>query len=185
MLTKHEFGVALAVLGIGTGETINAKELEIWYQCLQDIPLPTLQSAIMRYLCEGDDWPSIAKIRKLASAATYGECITFGESFEQMLAAVRKHGFCNAQAARESLDNLTWRTIQGLGGWEAVCDSQTGQRATLRAQFRMAYESLREREERHRSLPEAVHPRIENPAQRKVDRAVHPSVSLPELRSVH
>jgi len=168
MLTKHELVYALYVLFTGTGKTIIAKELDVWYECLKDLPLAALQFAITRYLCEGDDWPSIAKIRKLAGAAMHGECLSFGESFDAMLSAIRKHGFYNEQEARAKLDGLTWRTVQCLGGWEAVCDSPTDQRSTLRAQFRMVYEGLREREESHRALPESVRPRIENPHQGKV-----------------
>jgi len=181
-MTKHEFGVALAVLGTGTGKTIIAKELDVWYQCLKDLPLLSLQTAITRYLCEGDDWPSIAKIRKLAGAAMHGECLSFGESFDAMLSAIRQHGFYDEPAARAKLDDLTWRTVQSLGGWEAVCDSPTDQRATLRAQFRMVYEGLREREESHRALPESVRPKIENPGQGRIEGPVHHAVPLPVLK---
>lgn len=167
-MTRNEFAVALAVLEAGIGKSLSGKQLEVWFNCLSDLPIESLETAITRYLCEGDDWPSIAKIRKLAGAAMHGECILFGESFDRMISAVRHFGFYDEQKARENLDDLTWRTIKSLGGWEAVCDSPTDQRSTLRAQFRMVYESLRDREEKHRALPEAVRPRIENPEQGKI-----------------
>ena len=162
-MTLDDFETALNVLQAGIGKAMSPEKIEVFYQCLKDLPLSALQTAITRYLCEGDDWPSIAKIRKLAGSAMYGECLSFSESFDQMLSAVRKHGFYDQQMARARLDDLTWRKVQGLGGWEAMCDSPIDQRATLRAQFRMTYEGLREREEKHRALPEAVRPRIENP----------------------
>ena len=168
-----DFATAMAVLETGIGKVMTDKQIEVWYQCLKDLPVPALQTAITRYLCEGDDWPSIAKIRKLAGAAMHGECISFGEAFDRMISAVHLFGFYDEQKAREKLDDLTWRTIQSLGGWEAVCDSPTDQRSTLRAQFRMVYELLRDREEKHRALPEAVRPRIENLEQEK-------TVSTPE-----
>ena len=164
-----DFATAIAVLETGTGKALTGKQIEVWYQCLKDIPLPALQTAITRYLCEGDDWPSIAKIRKLAGAAIHGECLTFGEAFDWMQSAVHRLGFYNEPAARAKLDGLTWQTVQGLGGWQTVCDSPPDQRATLRAQFRMVYEGLRDREEKHRALPETVRPRIGNPEQARIE----------------
>ena len=66
-----EFAEAIAVLQSGIGKTMPKDQIKVWYECLKDLPLPALQSAITRYLCEGDDWPSISKIRKLAGAAMY------------------------------------------------------------------------------------------------------------------
>ena len=175
-MNLDDFGRALDALQVGTGKTMTPEQIEVWFQCLKDLPLPALQTAITRYLCEGDDWPSIAKIRKLAGSAMYGECLSFGESFDAMLSAIRQHGSYNEQAARAKLDGLTWISVQGLGGWDAVCDSPTDQRSTLRAQFRMVYEGLRQREESHRALPESVRPRIENPGQGRIE--YHESVRL-------
>ncbi len=171
-MNLDEFESALNVLQAGIGKPMSAEKTEVWYQCLNDLPLPALQAAITRYLCEGDYWPSIAKIRKLAGAAMHGECLSFGESYDRMCLARRLHGIYEIPIAREMLDDLTWRTIQGLGGWTSVCEALTDQRCTERAQFRMVYESLRDREERHRALPEAVRPRIENPKQLKIEAAV-------------
>jgi hypothetical protein len=180
-MTKNEFAAALAVLEAGIGKSLIGEQVKVWFDCLSDLPIEALQTGIKLYLCQGDDWPSIAKIRKLASSAMHGECLSFGEAFDLMISAVRKHGFYDEPAAREKLDDLTWQAVRGLGGWEAACDSPVDQRATMRAQFRMIYEGLRSREESHRALPEGLRPSIENP-NNQLPESVRPR--LPEVTKV-
>lgn len=177
-ISRKKFAELMAGISSSTNKKFTDAETEFWYTSFSDLPAEFVEQAFTCFVLAGDDWPTIAKIRKLAGSAMHGECLTFGEAFDRMLSAVRHYGRYDVPTARKSLDDLTWRTVQSLGGWEAVCETPTNQLSTLRAQFRMVYESLRDREERHRALPEAVRPRIENPKQLKIEASAKEPDSL-------
>lgn len=77
-----------------------------------------------------------------------------------MITAVKRFGYANPAGAKAFLGELAWQAVCSLGGWQAVCESPTDQRATLRAQFRVAFEGLANREAEYRSLPEHQRPAI-------------------------
>ncbi len=161
-MTETEFAGAIEVLQVGKGKVLSPREIEVWYKFLADVPLEALQGGIARFVCEGDDFPSIAKIRRLAMSYVHGECLSWGEAYENLVAASRRWGFAESPLARGSLDSLTWLTVQSLGGWQVVCDVTTDLRSTFRAQFRNVYQELAERAVSRRNLPEALRPRITN-----------------------
>ena len=183
-MTPNEFTIAMAVLEAGKGKSLTDEQLEVWHDCLKDLPLAALQTAIKRYLCEGDDWPSIAKIRNLAGSAMHGEALSPGAAFGRASDALRRIGFVDGDGgidcvaeAKEKLDAMTWEAIEGLGGWPAFCESPERERATLRAQFRMAYEGVAAQTAKLKALPESVRPQIgKSPA----PALVAESLKLPE-----
>lgn len=158
--SELEFAKVIEVLQHGLNKKFPPDQIKVWFECLKDLPAEALRKAIIRYLMQGDDWPTIAKIRQMATDAIHGTAPSAGDKFDEMMDAVRKYGIYKRTEACEALSADVWRTVKALGGWEAVCDSPPDQRSNLRAQFRMAYEALKQQAEQARLLPEAVRPRI-------------------------
>ena len=91
-MTREEFYAAMVALEAGTGKSLKESQVDIWFDCLSDLTAEQLHSAVVRYLREGDDWPSISNILKLAGSAMHGDCLSFCDSFDAMLRAVRQQG---------------------------------------------------------------------------------------------
>ena len=74
-MNRSDFAASIHVLEKAMGKKLDPDALEIWYRCFNDLTAEQLQSGIVAYLRDGDDWPSIAKLRRFAgvSSAVDGE----------------------------------------------------------------------------------------------------------------
>ena len=65
-MNHREFVECMAVLEVATGKALKKNQAKIWFECLSDLTIKQLQQGIVGYLRNGDDWPSIAKLRRFA-----------------------------------------------------------------------------------------------------------------------
>lgn len=147
ILTKQEFAIFAAAL-----KTYFSKEnnllpneaaMELWFRELQDIPFPVAEAALQKWV-HTEKWsPSIAEIREMAATITSGEIPGWGDGWEKVLKAIRTHGMYNISGALNSLDPLTRQAVERVG-FREICMSENI--SVERANFRMVYENLAERE---------------------------------------
>lgn len=154
-MDKKEFGFfASAIRTYYPKEQIlpNQQAMELWYRELQDIPFAVAEASLRQWVATNKWSPSIAEIRELASTVQSGSIPDWGEGWEQVLMAIRKFGTYRIPEAMESFDPLTRRCVERLG-FRNLCMSENP--ATDRANFRMIYEQLAERQkkESQMSLP--------------------------------
>lgn len=145
-MDKKEFGVlAAAIRTYYPKEQIlpNQQALELWYRELQDIPFPVAEATLRQWVATSKWSPTIADIREGAATVQHGSMKDWGEAWEEVLAAVRKYGLYNQGKALDSLEPLT-RTAAERTGFRNICLSENI--GMERANFRMIYESLTERE---------------------------------------
>lgn len=154
------FSSIMDVLLHGMGKSFDDGQMEVWYRCLSDLNPVDLESAIVRYLMEGDDWPTIAKIRRMAVESRDGQAVDHGDAWGRLVFAVRRYGLDKIDDAREFLGDDIWRAVHGMGGWHAMCDMDEENRDFIRGQFRMCYEAAMVRASQERVLPESVLPRL-------------------------
>lgn len=122
----------------------NKQALELWYAALQDIPYRVAEAALLKWISTQKWSPSIAEIREMSSSIQNGDIPEWGEGWEKTRRAVRKFGLYNEKKALESLDPLTRKVVERLG-FRELCLSDEND-TTFRANFRMIYENLANRE---------------------------------------
>lgn len=121
----------------------NNEAMEIWYQHLCDIPFPVAEAALHKWTQTNKWSPSIAELREVAATVSNGEIADWGEGWEKVLTAIRKYGMYNIGAAMASLDPMTRTAVERVG-FREICLSENI--SVERANFRMVYENLAERE---------------------------------------
>lgn len=151
-MDKKEFGMlASAIRTYYPKENIlpNKEAMELWYRELKDIPANIAEAALRKWVATNKWSPSIAELRETAAEVKNGEIKDWGEGWEQVLAAIRKYGFYREREALESMDQITRTCVQRLG-FRNICMSENI--STDRANFRMMYESLAEREQNRQQV---------------------------------
>lgn len=145
-MDQKEFStLAMAIRTYYPKENIlpNSQAMDLWYRELQDIPFPVAEAALRKWVSTNKWSPSIADIREMCAAVRHGEVPAWGEGWEKVLKAIRKYGMYNIGPALASLDPLTRQAVERVGFAE-ICLSENI--SVERANFRMVYESLAERE---------------------------------------
>lgn len=146
-MDKKEFATfAMAIRTYYPKENIlpNQQAMELWFRELQDLPYVVAETALRKWVSTNKWSPSIAEIREAAAHIKNGDTQDWGEAWEKVLTAVRKHGLYGQGEAMRSLDPLTRKAVERLG-FRDVCLSENI--ATERANFRMIYETLAKREQ--------------------------------------
>lgn len=129
------------------------ESVKIWYSLLKDIPYNVLNAAIQKYMLSNKFPPTIADLRELAISVQQGELPDWGDAWEQVTLAIRRYGSYRAGEALESLSPLARKTVERLG-YMQLCASENI--AADRANFRMIYETLAEREKKQAQLPDGL-----------------------------
>lgn len=151
-MTKQEFAtLAMAIRTYYPKEQIlpNQQAMELWYRELQDIPADVAEAALRKWVATNKWSPSIAELRETAAEVRHGEIPDWGEGWEQVLTAIRRFGSYREREALDSLDPMTRTCVQRLG-FRNICMSENI--STDRANFRMMYESLAEREQTRQQM---------------------------------
>ena len=152
-MEKREFAIfADALKTYYPRETLlpNPQAMELWFRELQDIPYPVAEAALRKWVSTNKWSPSIAEIREMSSSIAHGDIPDWGVGWEQTRKAVREFGMYNEKAALDSLDPLTRKVVERLG-FREFCMSDEND-TTFRANFRMIYENLANREKTEQQL---------------------------------
>ena len=167
-IDRRNFALLMSKLRLGTGKGPSGVpeqagfpcELDVWFDALADLPIGALRTAIEIFIRDGDDWPTPAKLRRLAVEARDGEARSHADVWPRVLKALRHFGQYRAAAARDAIPATVWQAIGAEAGWQHLCDMREDQRSTFAAQFRERYRDLDQREQRHRRLPASLRPRL-------------------------
>ena len=131
----------------------NDKAMELWFRQLQDIPFKVAEIGLQKWVSLNKWSPSIADIREMASTITKGELPDWGDAWQEVQRAIRCYGSYRADEALESLSPLARKATERIG-FTNICMSESPEAS--RANFRMIYESLADREKRDAQIPESV-----------------------------
>ena len=153
------FAKLMAGLSSSTNKKYSADEIEFWFKAFSDLSPEFVEAGFQRFVLTGDDWPSIAKIRRLALEQASGRHLTAGEAFSEVLTAVRLFGRNQKPEAFATFDQITQLTVEQCGGWNWFCELNSDNRTTISAQFERRYNAIVERVVESRCLPEPLRPR--------------------------
>jgi hypothetical protein len=155
-MTRIEFAAAIAYLVSATGKDMPQKQMEVYFELLEDLPGPAVFAAAKQAALDGDGWiPTVGKLRSAALALVRPPELTWGEAWEQACAAARRFGWDRPSEGLDSLPPAVARAAHCVG-WRQLCDARVDDMDTLRAQFRDVFKPLAERERRAELLPPSV-----------------------------
>ena len=152
-MTKKEFATfAMALKTYYPRENLFPVEqsIDLWFGQLQDIPYQVAEAGLNKWVSLNKWSPSIADIREMASGITYGELPDWGEAWEEVCKAIRYFGTYRPQEALESLSPLARKATERIG-FTNLCMSEN--QPADRANFRMIFEQLAEREKKDAQMP--------------------------------
>lgn len=147
------------LLGIATANFPNMQERDmqptavLWEKALSDIPYQVAEKALIKVLSTSKFFPTVAEIREAATDLTQPRRMDAMEAWELIGQAIRKYGFYDQSAAMEFLPDDVARMARRFG-WRELCHNENID--TLRAQFRMAWETESKREKEISVLPTEV-----------------------------
>jgi hypothetical protein len=127
--------------------------LILWEKALADIPYAVAENAVIKVLSTSKYFPTIAEIRESATQLTQPRKMDAMEAWEQIVLAIRKHGLYDQEKAMQSLSPDV-RAMAKRFTWRELCLNENPD--TLRAQFRMAWETESKRHRETASLPPQV-----------------------------
>lgn len=128
----------------------NEQAMQLWFNQLQDIPYKVAEVTLNKWVATNKWSPSIADIREQAAGLTQGTAKDWGEAWREVLNAVHIYGSYQQREAMQSLDELTRQAVKRVG-YMTICMSENI--ATERANFRMIYEQLEQRQKSEAQLP--------------------------------
>lgn len=125
----------------------------MWFALMNDLSYEVCSIAIKKYMLTNKFPPTVAEIRELASGIVNGDPLTWGESWERALNAVRRYGSYNQKAALDSLDPLTRKCVDSIG-YMQLCMSENIM--VERAHFQKIFEIYAKREQTEKQMPLAL-----------------------------
>jgi hypothetical protein len=153
------------LMSIATANFPNLQEkdmrptLTLWDKALSDMPYEVAEKAVIKVLSTSRFFPTVAEIREAAVHITQPRSLDHMEAWGLVLDAIRKYGYYREKEAIESLPQEVAEMVKQFT-WRDLCLSETPQ--TLRAQFRMAWETRAKRTDELKQLPTEIRTMIED-----------------------
>lgn len=144
------------LLGIATANFPNLQQKEmkptaiLWEKALADIPYEVAEKAVIKVLSTSKFFPTISEIREATAQITQPRTIDAMEAWGLILQAIRKFGYYNEGNAMRSLPEDVAEMAKRFT-WRELCLNENPD--TVRAQFRMAWETQSKRTNELKSLP--------------------------------
>jgi hypothetical protein len=133
----------------------------LWEQALSDIPYEVAEKAIIKVLSTSKFFPTIAEIREAATQLTQPRVLDAIEAWGMIVEAIRRYGMYDQEKAMQSLPPDVRAMVKRFT-WRELCLNENPD--TLRAQFRMAWDTQSKRERENMQLPSSVREMIEGVA---------------------
>lgn len=152
-MTKKEFAlIALALQEYYPRDKLlqTNEARELWFKQLQDIPYQIAEAGVQKWVSLNKWSPTIADIREMATSVSLGSIPDWGEAWNEVQVAIRRYGSYRVGDALDSLSPLARRTTERIG-FMNLCMSENI--SADRANFRMIYEQLANREKQEAQLP--------------------------------
>ena len=176
-MTKEEFKIlAKGMKAVYTQQNFlpDADALNIWYTLLQDLDYMIAQAAIQKHMITSKFPPTIADIREQAAAVSYGEKPLWSDGWEKAVRAIKRYGSYNPSAALAEMDEITRKTVERLG-YRELCLSENIM--ADRANFRMIFEQLADREKEAQKIPYTLSTLIEGVQRKGIGYEEHKRIS--------
>lgn len=155
-MNKKEFATfAMALKTYYPRENLlpNEQAMELWFGQLQDIPYAVAEVGLQKWVSLNKWSPSISEIREMVSGMVHGEIPDWGDAWNEVCNAIRRFGSYSPREALDSLSPLARKVTERMG-FTNLCMSENP--SADRANFRMIYETMAERERKDAQLPQRL-----------------------------
>lgn len=122
----------------------------LWEMMLGDMDVQVAKNAVKYHLSKSVFPPTVADIREAAAKVTQGRILDAIEAWDFISRAIRKYGYYRQEEAMASLSPDVADMVRRFT-WAELCHSENID--TLRAQFRMAWETQSKRKKEQNILP--------------------------------
>lgn len=144
---------------------------DIWYQMLHDLNYEVANVAVQKYILTNKFPPTIADIREMAATVSNGDKPLWSDGWEQVQTNIRKYGMCTYDPDKlvecmDSFDPLTRKVVERLG-WKNLCKSKEADVMADRANFRMIFQELADRDHKNAQLSTSLTQLISGIQERK------------------
>lgn len=154
--------LAIATANFPTMQERDMKPTAIlWEKSLSDIPYEIAEKAILKVLSTSRFFPTIAEIREASVQITQPRTLDAIEAWGLIVQAIRKYGLYRQGEALGSLPPDVAEMARRFT-WRELCLNENPD--TLRAQFRMAWETQSKRDKETKALPADIRLMIDNVA---------------------
>lgn len=156
------------LLGIATANFPNLQQKDmmptavLWEKALTDIPYHIAEKAVIKVLSTSRFFPTIADIREAVAQITQPRTLDAIEAWGLIVGAIRKYGYYQQKEAMASLPDDVAEMVKRFT-WRELCLNENPD--TLRAQFRMAWDTQSKRKNEMKSLPTEIRHMIEGVAE--------------------
>jgi hypothetical protein len=168
-MTREEFGIlAKGMKAVYTMPSFlpDSYAMNVWYSLLKDLDYQVVQVAIQKYMMTETKIPTIADIRNLCATVMIGDKPLWSDGWEEVLRAIRMYGSYNEEKALESMSEITKQCVRRLG-YQNLCKSE--EIGVERANFRMIFEQIANREHEKAKIPANVQRLIESVQTRMIE----------------
>lgn len=154
----------ISLLAIATANFPNLQQKEmqptavLWEKALCDMDYQTAEKSLIKVLSTSHFFPTIADIREAAAQLTQPRVIDAMEAWGLIVQAIRRFGMYRQAEGLASLPDDV-RVMANRFTWRELCLNENPD--TLRAQFRMAWETQSKRQNEMRQLPQEIRGLIE------------------------
>ena len=169
-MTKKEFSqIALAMQTYYPKDNLfqTDEAILLWYNILKDIEYKVMSMALDKWVSTNKWTPTIADLREYCLKVTVGDTPDWGEAYEKAVKAIHNYGYMRETEALESLDELTREVVKRLG-YKSMCESPITNKMQDRANFRMIYEELANKEREEMQTSENLRNQIAETRQAKL-----------------
>ena len=122
----------------------------MWFALMGDLSYEVCNVAIQKYMLTNKFPPTVAEIREMATDVVNGDPLTWGESWERAMTAVRRYGSYNQIEAMNSLDPLTRKCVESIGFMQ-LCMSENIM--VERAHYQKIFDIYQKREQMDKQIP--------------------------------
>jgi hypothetical protein len=153
------------LLGIATANFPNLQQKDmtptavLWEKTLSDVPYDVAENAVIKVLATSRFFPTIADIREAVGQITQPRTLDAMEAWGLIGEAIRKYGYYQQAEAMNFLPDEVVKMVRQFT-WRELCLSENPE--TLRAQFRMAWETRSKRTNELKALPIGIRELLED-----------------------
>lgn len=142
----------------------DAQMVGVWQEMLNDVAFDLAKAVVQAHVANSPFPPSIAEIRQWAAKVAMPTLDT-DQAWDQIIAAIKSHGYYDASGAKAALPAELWDTVNAVWyGWQNLCTSEDMSLELSR--FSRYWEARNKRYREMAVLPESLRTAIAAPAQK-------------------
>ena len=157
------------ITSVVTDTNPSPERTQVYWDALNDMPFDLAMAAAKKVIAtlENPFLPMPAVFRKAAQEITQPQStMTAAEAWEEATRAIRRYGYYREEEGMNSLSPQVKKAMKSIG-WKSFCTNED--EGVLRGQFRMAFETMQNRDNEMARLPQGLRELIGQVGQKMIE----------------